>query len=159
MSFVIVISITILTFIAAVFYKLLARRGILPAIWSPDFRHIVKHSRAAVLHSKSGPYTVVNDWPRPQISSKELLIRTRAIGLNPIDWKCVVYGFGVHAIPWISGRDAAGIVEEVGSEVQGYQIGDRVFLASTNYRDNRTSTFQEVSDLCVYPCLNRRTGQ
>ena len=106
-----------------------------------------KYCRAVVLYSKDGPYTLVDKWPRPSISSKELLIETRAIGLNPIDWKCVTYGFGVHAIPWISGREAAGTVEEVGSDVPGFQKGDRVFLTSTNYRDNRTSTFQEAGGI------------
>ena len=149
----VVFTLAILTFVGAILYKLLARPDVQPTKISSECCHAVKHSRAAVLYSKSGPYTVVNDWPRPQISPKELLIRTRAIGLNPIDWKCVAYGFGVHKIPWISGRDAAGIIEEVGSEVQGYQIGDRVFLASTNYRDNRTSTFQEVSEIYFRPYL------
>ena len=105
---------------------------------------IPKAAKAAILASKDGPYTPVNDWPRPSISSKELLIRNRAVGLNPIDWKCVSYGFGIYSIPWISGRDAAGIVEEVGMDVHDFCKGDRVWVTSTNYRDNRTSTFQEV---------------
>ncbi|KAG8531917.1 uncharacterized protein KY384_003553 [Bacidia gigantensis] len=102
-----------------------------------------KPARAALLLSKKGPYTLVHDWPRPQISSKEVLIRNRAIGLNPIDWKCVTYGFGVYSIPWISGREAAGVIEEIGAEVRNFRKGDRVWVTSTNYRDNRTSTFQE----------------
>lgn len=103
-----------------------------------------QYARAVVLRSKSGPYTLVGHWPRPSISSKELLIRNKAVGLNPIDWKCVTYGFGVHSIPWISGRESAGIVEEVGADVHDFRRGDRVWVASTNYRDNRTSTFQDV---------------
>ena len=102
-------------------------------------------SRAVILPAKSGPYTLTHDWPRPRISPKEVLIRNKAIGLNPIDWKCVTYGFGVYSLPWVSGREAAGIIEEVGAEVQGFRKGDRVWVTSTNYRDNRTSTFQEVS--------------
>lgn len=104
-----------------------------------------KTSKAVVLHSKSGPYTVVHDWPRPRIGPKELLIKVHAIGLNPIDWKCVAYGFGIHSTPWISGRETAGVVEEVGLEVPDFRKGDRVFVTSTNYRDIRTSTFQEVN--------------
>ena len=104
----------------------------------------VQETKAIILSSKSGPYTPVHDWPMPRISSKELRIRISAIGLNPIDWKCVTYGFGVHAIPWVSGREAAGTIEEAGADVHGFQKGDRVWVASTNYRDNRTSTFQEV---------------
>ncbi|KAI9850401.1 MAG: hypothetical protein M1838_005734 [Thelocarpon superellum] len=68
---------------------------------------------------------------------------THAIGLNPIDWKCVTYGFGVHSIPWVSGREAAGTVVQVGADVSSVAKGDRVLVTSTNYRDIRTSTFQE----------------
>ena len=102
-------------------------------------------SKALVLYSKSGPYTLSIGQPRPQISERELLIRNRCVGLNPIDWKCVSYGFGIHELPWISGRECAGEVEEVGAEVKGWKRGDRVWVCSTNYRDNRTSTYQDVS--------------
>ena len=101
-------------------------------------------TKAAVLFSRSGPYTFTYDWPRPQISSREILIRTHAVGLNPIDWKSVSYGFGLHSIPWVSGREAAGTIEEVGEDVQGFCKGDRVAVISTNYRDVRMATFQEV---------------
>ena len=104
-------------------------------------------SRALVLHSTSGPYTVTDTHPRPKITSRELLIRNHYVGLNPIDWKCVTYGFGIHALPWVSGRECAGTVQEVGAEVKGWQVGERVWVCSTNYRDIRTSTFQEVSAL------------
>ena len=102
-------------------------------------------SEALVLYSKKGPYTVSSNYSLPQISESELLIRNHCIGLNPIDWKCVSYGFGIHALPWISGRECAGEVEEVGVEVKGWRRGDRVWVCSTNYRDNRTSAFQKVS--------------
>ena len=103
-----------------------------------------QHTKAVILRSKKGPYTLVHNNPRPQIASKEILIRNKAVGLNPVDWKCVTYGFGVHKLPWISGRESAGLVEEVGADVNDFRIGERVWVTSTNYRDNRTSTFQEV---------------
>ena len=113
-----------------------------------------RHAKAVILRSKKGPYILVHNNPRPQISSKEILIRNKAVGLNPIDWKCVTYGFGVHKIPWISGRESAGEVEEVGADVNDFRVGDRVWVASTNYRDNRTSTFQEVCIILCSPLLS-----
>ena len=113
-----------------------------------------QHSKAVLLRSKKGPYILVHNSARPKISSKEILIRNRAVGLNPIDWKCVTYGFGVHELPWISGRESAGIVEEVGADVDGFRIGDRVWVASTNYRDNRTSTFQQVRTTLFFSRLS-----
>jgi NADPH:quinone reductase-like Zn-dependent oxidoreductase len=110
----------------------------------PPIYKTYQSSRALVLQSAAGPYIFVDNWPKPFHSPREILVKIYAIGLNPIDWKCVVYKFGVHSTPWISGREGAGVIEEVGSEVTGVRKGDRVFVTSTNYRDNRTSTFQEV---------------
>ena len=142
----IILAFAIIIFIAGFLYRHRVRREALKTKSSTNLPKpaSIENSKASVLHSRNGPYTLVKNWPRPRISSKELLIRNRAIGLNPVDWKCVTYGFGIHAIPWISGREAAGTVEEVGSEVHGFQRGDRVWVTSTSYRDNRTSTFQQV---------------
>lgn len=66
-------------------------------------------------------------WPRPAISNpSEVLIRNVAIGLNPVDFKSVVYKFGIAALPWVLGRDVAGVIEEVGPDVTHFQPGDRV---------------------------------
>jgi NADPH:quinone reductase-like Zn-dependent oxidoreductase len=77
--------------------------------------------------------------PFPTLShEKEVIIRTMAVGLNPIDWKSVDYNFCMPGFPWVNGREMAGIVEHVGSEVDHVQIGQRVW----------TSEFPE-SWLCV----------
>src|SRR5689334_5429620 len=55
----------------------------------------------------------------------ELLIKQTAIGLNFID----VYertGLYPNKLPTGLGREAAGIVEAIGAEVTGFEIGDRV---------------------------------
>jgi len=59
----------------------------------------------------------------------EVLIRQTAIGLNFID----VYertGLYPGALPMGLGREAAGVVEEVGPRVRGIAVGDRVAYAS-----------------------------
>ncbi|KAK5111254.1 hypothetical protein LTR62_005282 [Meristemomyces frigidus] len=93
-------------------------------------------------------YELNDDIPYPSIDSpNEILIRTFAVGLNPIDWKSVDYNFCMPSFPWIGGRELTGLVEAVGSEVSEFKVGDRVW-ASTYYRDRRAGTFQE---LCVVP--------
>lgn len=92
-------------------------------------------------------YTIHTNWPRTVPQAKEILIRNVSIGINPIDWKSIAYGFGIHSYPWINGRESAGIVEEIGEGVTRFKKGDRVLHASTNYRDIRTSTYQEVCAL------------
>ncbi|KAA8911486.1 chaperonin 10-like protein [Sphaerosporella brunnea] len=102
-------------------------------------------TKALLLHSRSGPYELTDSWPRSTPNHGEVLIRNVCIGLNPIDWKSVHYGFGIHHLPWVSGRESSGIVEAVGPGVNRFKTGDRVLAPSTNYRDNRTSSFQEFS--------------
>lgn len=49
------------------------------------------------------------------------------MGLNPIDFKSVDYNFCLPAFPWVTGREMAGVVEEVGAAVTGFVPGDRVW--------------------------------
>jgi len=72
------------------------------------------------------------DVDRPTISENELLIETKALGVNPVDYKVrgnddvltMIYG---EQRPAIIGWDIAGVVSAKGAAVTGYEIGDRVF--------------------------------
>ncbi|RDW74810.1 hypothetical protein BP6252_05952 [Coleophoma cylindrospora] len=88
-------------------------------------------------------YSIARDIPYPSIESPdEIIIKTRAVGLNPIDWKSVDYNFCMPSFPWIGGRELVGVVAQVGTNVKGFKVADRVW-ASTYYRDRRAGTFQE----------------
>ena len=62
----------------------------------------------------------------PQINSGQLLIQTKAISLNPVDYKVTQGAFGLNT-PRVIGIDVAGDVLEVGSKVKNVKQGDRVF--------------------------------
>lgn len=91
------------------------------------------------------PLTVIDDYPVPELHENDILVRNRAIGLNPIDWKGKKFGFGIYHFPWINGRESSGVVVDVGKGAIQFKPGDRVIISSTSYRDNRTSTFQEYT--------------
>src|SRR5437868_15207070 len=61
------------------------------------------------------------DRPRPTPKSTEILVRTRAIGVNRID---------LHSLTapadQIIGMEWSGEVVEVGAECRGFSVGDRV---------------------------------
>ena len=61
--------------------------------------------------------------------SKEVLIKNLSIGLNFID---IYHRTGLYPIPLPSGLglEACGIIEEIGSEVSLFKVGDRVTHAS-----------------------------
>ncbi|CDO69947.1 hypothetical protein BN946_scf184836.g21 [Trametes cinnabarina] len=82
---------------------------------------------ALVLGAKLGPLQLKEiDVPKP--AAKELLVRIEAAGLNPGDWKVWKLGILVEKYPVILGFDAAGVVVEVGSDVNDYAVGDRVMF-------------------------------
>lgn len=69
------------------------------------------------------------DLPRPKPSRGEILIRTVAAGVNPVDWKICEGSLArmPHAFPLVPGWDVAGVVEELGEACQRFRKGDRVF--------------------------------
>jgi NADPH:quinone reductase-like Zn-dependent oxidoreductase len=76
-----------------------------------------------------GPVTLMN-LPIPEIGAGEILIRVRAAGINPFDWKVadgVLKAEKEHRFPLILGFDAAGVVERVGADVTRFSEGDEVY--------------------------------
>jgi NADPH:quinone reductase-like Zn-dependent oxidoreductase len=73
---------------------------------------------------------VYEEVARPVAAADELLIKVRASGVNPVDWK-IVEGFGKgwlgHGLPHTLGCEVAGVVEALGSEAKKFQVGDAVF--------------------------------
>lgn len=72
---------------------------------------------------------VEREAPRP--GPGEVRVRVRAAGLNPVDWKIAANPraaamFGVTA-PAGFGNDFAGVVDEVGADVDAFAVGDRVY--------------------------------
>jgi NADPH:quinone reductase-like Zn-dependent oxidoreductase len=64
------------------------------------------------------------DIPRPR--ADEVLMRIRAGSLNPVDYRIRQGRFG-GSLPTVLGHDAAGVVEEVGSDVSRLRVGDEVW--------------------------------
>jgi NADPH:quinone reductase-like Zn-dependent oxidoreductase len=71
------------------------------------------------------------DLPRPVPGPGRLLVAVRAAGVNPVDWKRREgyrrAGAPPADLPAVFGSEAAGVVEEVGPDVEGFAVGDEVF--------------------------------
>ncbi|WP_433276854.1 NADP-dependent oxidoreductase [Pseudonocardia xinjiangensis] len=67
------------------------------------------------------------DVPVPVPGPGELLVRVRAAGVNPGDWKLRDGGYGDITLPAVLGREVAGTVVETGPDVDGFAVGDEVF--------------------------------
>uniref|UniRef100_A0A7S2ZRV5 Enoyl reductase (ER) domain-containing protein n=1 Tax=Rhodosorus marinus TaxID=101924 RepID=A0A7S2ZRV5_9RHOD len=76
--------------------------------------------------------TLDENMPKPPMKPTDILVKNKAIGSNPVDYKVRASGGFVQPseeAPVVLGWDAAGVVEEVGSDVVGFSAGDEVFYA------------------------------
>lgn len=86
----------------------------------------------AITYSTYGTPTALAlvDVPEPKVGPGEVLVRVRAAGVNPVDWKLAA-GFLGQVLevrhPVIPGWDVAGTVEAVGPDTDDYAVGDEVY--------------------------------
>ena len=86
--------------------------------------------KAVAINAFGGPELLrLCELPRPKPERGEILIRTVAAGVNPVDWKIREGSLSKvsHAFPLIPGWDVAGVVDELGEGCQRFRKGDRVF--------------------------------
>jgi len=68
----------------------------------------------------------VQEMPKPEIADDEILVKVMASGICGSD---VTEWYRVPKAPRILGHEATGVIEEVGSKVKRYNVGDRVFVS------------------------------
>jgi alcohol dehydrogenase len=87
--------------------------------------------RTFVFTRHGGPETTeMRDMPRPLPKTGEVLVRVRAAGLNPVDFKTrdgMLKMIQRYPLPAVMGNELAGVVEACGAGVTGFAEGDRVF--------------------------------
>jgi NADPH2:quinone reductase len=88
---------------------------------------------------------------RPVPGPRDLLVRVRAVSVNPVDTKQRKGAAKETALPApkILGYDASGVVEAVGSEVTLFQPGDAVFYAGSIKRQGTNAEFHLVDERIV----------
>ncbi len=85
--------------------------------------------KAIQIHQFGGPEVLhYDELPIPQLNAGEILVKTLAVGVNPIDWK-TCSGGGASAfigeLPFIPGWEFSGTVEQAGDSQ--FAVGDTVF--------------------------------
>jgi NADPH:quinone reductase-like Zn-dependent oxidoreductase len=84
--------------------------------------------KAIVIHEDGGPEVLrYEDAPDPEPGEAEVLVRMRAASLNHLD---VWTRKGLPSVPKprILGADGAGVVEALGSDVEGFEPGQAVVI-------------------------------
>jgi NADPH2:quinone reductase len=87
--------------------------------------------------------------PDPEPGPRDLIVRVRAVGVNPVDTKIRRRRSAKDGVPVILGWDAAGEVVHAGSECRLFRTGDRVFYAGERDRPGCNSEFHAVDERLV----------
>ena len=98
----------------------------------------------------------------PQPGPGEILVRNRAVAINPVDW--ILQDSAI--FPWLDypavlGSDVAGEVAAIGEGIRRFRVGDRVLGQSVGATTNQAAqgAFQEftvVLENMASPVLARR---
>ncbi|MFG0704655.1 zinc-binding alcohol dehydrogenase family protein [Acinetobacter sp. TYF_19] len=84
----------------------------------------------------------------PSLKDRDLLVRIKAISVNPVDTKVrrnPVAAGNTRILGW----DAVGEIVEVGSGVQHFKVGDQVWYAGDLTRDGSNAEYQAVDERIV----------
>lgn len=65
--------------------------------------------------------------PQPEPAADEVVVRTHAIGVNPIDATVRNGDFFDVPLPWIPGWDLSGTITAIGADVVEFEDGDEVY--------------------------------
>ncbi|TSB18196.1 NADP-dependent oxidoreductase [Streptomyces benahoarensis] len=86
--------------------------------------------KAIITNSYGGPEVLtLADRPDPKVGPDSVLVRVRAAGVNPVDWKIVAGALDPMMdayFPLTPGWDVAGVVTGVGADATEFAVGDEV---------------------------------
>jgi zinc-binding alcohol dehydrogenase family protein len=84
--------------------------------------------------------------PTPEPRGRDLLVRVKAVSVNPVDAKVRAPKEKAETEPKILGWDAAGVVEAAGGEVSLFSAGDEVYYAGSITRQGCDSEYHLVDE-------------
>jgi NADPH2:quinone reductase len=89
--------------------------------------------KAIVVSEFGGPEKLLlRDVPDPQPGPGQLVVRIRAAGVNPVEGYIRSGSYAIKPqLPYIPGADGAGEVLRLGTTVDGFKVGDRVYTAGS----------------------------
>lgn len=90
----------------------------------------------------------VQDLPTPPVGPADVLVRVQACGICGSDVHGMDGSTGRRRPPCVMGHEAAGVIEDVGKEVKGYRVGDRVTFDSTIYNPQSYFSKRGLLNLC-----------
>lgn len=89
--------------------------------------------KAILAHEFGGPDVLrLEEVPDPVAGKGQVRVRIHAVGVNPYDTYMRAGGYAIQpALPYTPGADAAGVIDQIGDGVSGWNPGDRVYISGT----------------------------
>jgi len=85
--------------------------------------------RAIRFHEFGEPSVLtLEDVPTPTPAAGQVLVRVKAVGVNPVDTYIRAGKYGPRPFPFTPGLDAAGTVEALGDGGAAFRAGERVYV-------------------------------
>ncbi|MDO4903181.1 MAG: NADP-dependent oxidoreductase [Limosilactobacillus sp.] len=87
----------------------------------------------AALHTKYNKTDIaleIREIATPELAPNQVRVRVKTAGVNPLDnmiTRGQVKMIVPYKMPQVAGNELVGVIEAVGADVKGFQIGDRVF--------------------------------
>lgn len=102
--------------------------------------------KAIRLHQMNGSQSLLyEDAPKPIPKDNQVLVQVRATAITPteFDWYPTFHTpeGGMRPFPIILGHEFSGVVEAVGSDCRGVQVGDRIYGLSDWYIDGAQAEY------------------
>ncbi|MCF7833846.1 MAG: NADP-dependent oxidoreductase [Candidatus Pacebacteria bacterium] len=96
----------------------------------------------------SGNYIRIKRIPIPDILNNEILIKVKAVGLNPVDWKGIEYN--IFKKPYILGSDFSGVAVKVGKKIKKYKKGDKVIGSLEWLKQGACAEYIVTKEMYIY---------
>lgn len=114
--------------------------------------------KAVLIEQLGGPDVMqLTDVPMPEIKPHQVLVKVEAVGLNYSD---IMIREGKYIdpthLPQILGRECAGVIEQVGAEVTGFSVGQRVFGVLSS---GALAEYVAVNPRAVFPLPDMLTSE
>ncbi|MDQ0084953.1 zinc-binding alcohol dehydrogenase family protein [Variovorax boronicumulans] len=86
------------------------------------------------------------ELPAPVAGPRDLLVRVKAVSVNPVDTKVRKNAAPEAGQAKVLGWDAVGTVEAIGSGVKNFKVGDRVYYAGSIIRPGANAELHAVDE-------------
>ena len=86
------------------------------------------------------------ELPTPVPGARDLLVRVKAVSVNPVDTKVRKNAAPEAGQAKVLGWDAVGTVEAVGAQVKNFKVGDRVYYSGSIIRPGTNAELHAVDE-------------